>query len=161
MIDATGDFCGMASLIGLLSVLVLVLTAGVSGGIFDKIRNVLIPGGGSPKSSASVKNGPGETGVREGSLSPVIIRKLASLMFTYLMTLTVISDGYMVVVPGDGGSMLEALLDKPSVRHRICPSKKDWSHVWVDLGILIPTLVDCWVDNLKYCQTFVQSLTIS
>ncbi|GAV04642.1 hypothetical protein RvY_14900 [Ramazzottius varieornatus] len=45
--------------------------------------------------------------------------------------------------------MLEAMLDKPSVRHRICPSKKDWSHVWADLDILIPTLVDCWVDNLK------------
>lgn len=55
-----------------------------------------------------------------------------------------------ILVPGDGGSPLEAKLDKPSVLNRLCPSKtKGWDRVWADMDILIPALVDCWVDNLR------------
>lgn len=55
------------------------------------------------------------------------------------------------VVPGDGGSSLQAMLNRSSVLHRICPSKTDgWSHIWADFDMLIPALVECWVDNLKY-----------
>ncbi|OQV12159.1 Group XV phospholipase A2 [Hypsibius exemplaris] len=67
-----------------------------------------------------------DTGVRTGNLSPVII------------------------LPGDGGSALEAMLDRPSVLHRVCPSKTNgWNHIWADFDMLIPALVECWVDNLK------------
>ncbi|GAV07440.1 hypothetical protein RvY_17273-2 [Ramazzottius varieornatus] len=56
----------------------------------------------------------------------------------------------LIVIPGDGGSQLEAWLNKPGVVNSLCPSKTNgWSRVWVDFAILVPTLTDCWIDNLR------------
>ncbi|XP_055331898.1 phospholipase A2 group XV-like [Paramacrobiotus metropolitanus] len=56
----------------------------------------------------------------------------------------------VIILPGDGGSPLEAMLDKPSVKFRHCPKKTTgWQHVWAGIEILVPAIVDCWVDNLR------------
>ena len=53
-------------------------------------------------------------------------------------------------VPGDGGSQYEAKLDKPSVVHWLCTKKTDdWYPLWLNLELLAPYAVDCFVDNMK------------
>lgn len=109
--------------------------------------------------------------VSQGSLSPVIIRKFE---LRTMFSLVVIDAGvptsrttgpfdvqkhdsnpllklvFVIVVPGDGGSQIQAWLDRPSVLHKVCQSKTNgWTNVWADFDMLIPNLVDCWVDNLK------------
>jgi len=57
------------------------------------------------------------------------------------------------LVPGDGGSQLEARLNKSARPHYVCYKKSDWFTIWLNLQQLLPPLVvDCWVDNmmLKY-----------
>lgn len=52
-------------------------------------------------------------------------------------------------VPGDGGSQLEASLNKPAVVHYICQKHSDWFNIWLNLELLVPLVIDCWIDNVK------------
>jgi lysophospholipase-3 len=53
-------------------------------------------------------------------------------------------------VPGDGGSQFEARLNKPSVVHMWCTQKTtDWFALWLNLELLAPYVLDCFVDNMK------------
>lgn len=55
-----------------------------------------------------------------------------------------------MAVPGDGGSQLEAKLDKPSAVHYFCDKKTtDYYSLWLNLADLVPFVIDCWVDNMK------------
>lgn len=56
----------------------------------------------------------------------------------------------MVLVPGDLGNQLEAKLDKPSVVHYLC-SKRTISYftLWLNLELLLPVIIDCWIDNIR------------
>ncbi|XP_028595404.2 lysosomal phospholipase A and acyltransferase [Podarcis muralis] len=56
----------------------------------------------------------------------------------------------VVLVPGDLGNQLEAKLDKPSVVHYLC-SKKTESYytLWLNLELLLPVIIDCWIDNIR------------
>uniref|UniRef100_A0A0M3I426 Innexin n=1 Tax=Ascaris lumbricoides TaxID=6252 RepID=A0A0M3I426_ASCLU len=59
--------------------------------------------------------------------------------------------GYPVIlVPGDGGSQIEAnLTGKPDVVHYFCERKtKDFFDLWLNLQLLAPGVMDCWVDNM-------------
>lgn len=50
------------------------------------------------------------------------------------------------LVPGDGGSQMDAKLNKPSVVHYICDkTTKDWFNIWLNLELLVPLVIDCWV----------------
>ncbi|KAH9528645.1 hypothetical protein DERF_002567 [Dermatophagoides farinae] len=54
------------------------------------------------------------------------------------------------LVPGDGGSQLEAKLNKSSVPHYFCDRQTmDYFSVWLNLELLVPFIIDCWVDNMK------------
>lgn len=54
------------------------------------------------------------------------------------------------IVPGDLGNQLEAKLDKPSVVHYICYKKtNDYFTLWLNLELLVPVAIDCWVDNMR------------
>lgn len=54
------------------------------------------------------------------------------------------------VVPGDLGNQLEARLDKPSVVHYICYKKtEDYFTLWLNLELLVPVAIDCWIDNMR------------
>ena len=54
-----------------------------------------------------------------------------------------------MIVPGTGGSRLEAKLDKPSVKHFYCSKKSDWYALWLSVTQLVPPAINCWVDNIK------------
>lgn len=56
----------------------------------------------------------------------------------------------VIFVPGDGGAQLEAKLDKPNVVHYICEKHTDdYFSVWLNLELLVPLVIDCWIDNVK------------
>lgn len=56
----------------------------------------------------------------------------------------------LFLVPGDGGSQIEAKLDKPAVVHYVCSKKTDyWFSLWLNMELLVPIVIDCWVDNMK------------
>lgn len=62
----------------------------------------------------------------------------------------------LVLVPGDLGNQLEAKLDKPSVVHYICYKKTDtFFTLWLNLELLVPVAIDCWIDNIRYCVNSV------
>lgn len=68
------------------------------------------------------------------------------------------SDSFLlwpVTVPGDLGNQLEAKLDKPSVVHYICYKKTDtFFTLWLNLELLVPVAIDCWIDNIRYDPGF-------
>ncbi|KAJ8252158.1 hypothetical protein COCON_G00214700 [Conger conger] len=56
----------------------------------------------------------------------------------------------VVLIPGDLGNQLEAKLDKPSVVHYICYKKtNDYFTLWLNLELLVPVAIDCWIDNMR------------
>lgn len=53
-------------------------------------------------------------------------------------------------VPGDGGSQVDAKLNKPSTVHLFCTKQtKDYFNIWLNLELLAPLIIDCWTDNAK------------
>lgn len=56
----------------------------------------------------------------------------------------------VILVPGDGGSQMEAMLDKPEVVHYICSKKTTyWFDLWLNMELLMPEIIDCWIDNMR------------
>ncbi|XP_072135527.1 lysosomal phospholipase A and acyltransferase isoform X2 [Mobula birostris] len=56
----------------------------------------------------------------------------------------------VVLVPGDLGNQLEAKLNKPSVVHYLCAKKtEDYFTLWLNLELLLPYAIDCWIDNMR------------
>lgn len=63
-------------------------------------------------------------------------------------------------MPGDGGSQLEARLDKPEVPHYFCDKKTTyWFDLWLNLALLVPYVIDCWVDNMRLIYNNVSRQT--
>nr|CDJ86003.1 Lecithin:cholesterol acyltransferase domain containing protein [Haemonchus contortus] len=56
----------------------------------------------------------------------------------------------VILIPGDGGSQLEAnLTGKPTVVHYICSKQTtDYFDLWLNLELFTPLVIDCWVDNM-------------
>ncbi|XP_033341246.1 lysosomal phospholipase A and acyltransferase [Megalopta genalis] len=56
----------------------------------------------------------------------------------------------IIFVPGDGGSQIEAKLNKTSVVHYFCgKTSSDYFNIWLNLELLVPVIIDCWIDNMK------------
>ncbi|KFD54536.1 Lecithin:cholesterol acyltransferase [Trichuris suis] len=56
----------------------------------------------------------------------------------------------VVIVPGDGGNQLEARLNKTSSVHYFCKKRTDeFFTLWLNLELLVPYVLDCWVDNMR------------
>lgn len=51
-------------------------------------------------------------------------------------------------VPGDGGSQVDAKLNKSSSQI-FCANKSDWFNLWLNLELIVIPAVYCWVDNVK------------
>jgi lysophospholipase-3 len=54
----------------------------------------------------------------------------------------------VLFIPGDGGSQLEAKLNKTTVPHYLCSKVSDWFDLWLNVHLLVPHFVDCFYDNL-------------
>ncbi|XP_065314857.1 phospholipase A2 group XV-like isoform X2 [Gordionus sp. m RMFG-2023] len=55
-----------------------------------------------------------------------------------------------VKFPGDGGSHLEAKLNKSYSPRYLCEKyTESWYNIWLNLELLMPYAIDCWVDNVK------------
>lgn len=68
---------------------------------------------------------------------------------------------HLFLVPGDGGSQLEAKLNKSAVVHYICAKTSDYFNIWLNLELLVPIVVDCFVDNTKLIYDNVTRTTSS
>lgn len=55
----------------------------------------------------------------------------------------------VIFVPGDGGSQVEAKLNKPNVVHYICQKQSDWFNIWLNMELLVPVVIDCFIDNMR------------
>ena len=56
----------------------------------------------------------------------------------------------VIFVPGDGGSQVEAKLNKTSVVHYLCEKlSTGYFNIWLNLELLVPMIIDCWIDNMK------------
>ncbi|KAK2918210.1 group XV phospholipase A2 [Channa argus] len=68
----------------------------------------------------------------------------------------------VVLIPGDLGNQLEAKLDKPSVVHYICYKKTDtFFTLWLNLELLVPVAIDCWIDNIRLIYNSTTHTTLS
>lgn len=90
--------------------------------------------------------------------SPIILGKCGVLLsylllyFTNIIILFIFSfrHFYLSLVPGDGGSQLFAKLNKSEVVHYICDKKTDsYFNIWLNMELLVPYVIDCWVDNMR------------
>ncbi|XP_052758628.1 phospholipase A2 group XV-like [Galleria mellonella] len=71
-------------------------------------------------------------------------------LFTYgLLARNSFGLSPVILIPGDGGSRLEAKLNRTSVVHYICTKTSDFFNVWLNLELLVPIVIDCWVDNTR------------
>lgn len=80
--------------------------------------------------------------------------RLAFAQFVYRVTSLKVKFTIVIsiifAVPGDGGSQVDAKLNKPSTVHYICDkTTKDWFNLWLNLELLAPLIIDCWTDNAK------------
>lgn len=55
----------------------------------------------------------------------------------------------VIFIPGDGGSQLEAKLNKTYRIHYICDQVSDWYDIWLNIHLLAPYAFDCLSDNLR------------
>ena len=53
----------------------------------------------------------------------------------------------MILVPGDGGSQIEARLNKTSA-HWWCSKTSDWYDLWLNINQMLQPEVQCWSDNV-------------
>ncbi|KAM4721469.1 lysosomal phospholipase A and acyltransferase [Rhinophrynus dorsalis] len=68
----------------------------------------------------------------------------------------------VVLVPGDLGNQLEAKLDKPSVVHYMCSKKTNYYFtLWLNLELLLPLVIDCWIDNIRLVYNSTSRTTAS
>eukprot|EP00092_Neocalanus_flemingeri_P104330 GFUD01133612.1.p1 GENE.GFUD01133612.1~~GFUD01133612.1.p1 ORF type:complete len:534 (+),score=122.31 GFUD01133612.1:70-1602(+) len=55
----------------------------------------------------------------------------------------------IVLVPGDGGSQIEARLNKTSTNHFWCSKVSDWYDLWLNIENMLTLFVQCWGDNVR------------
>ncbi|CAD6196330.1 unnamed protein product [Caenorhabditis auriculariae] len=68
----------------------------------------------------------------------------------------------VVLIPGDGGSQLEAnLTGKPTTVHYVCSKQTpDFFDLWLNLELFTPLVIDCWVDNMQFVFFCLMNLEI-
>lgn len=55
----------------------------------------------------------------------------------------------IVLVPGYGGSRLEAKWNKTHVEHYFCEAHSDWTNIWIDVKQLLPFMIDCLIEDFR------------
>ncbi|ERL85318.1 phospholipase A2 group XV [Dendroctonus ponderosae] len=81
------------------------------------------------------------------------LTKIAKLSCIVLCAVAAAVNGKLhpvVFIPGDGGNQLEAKLNKSDVVHYICQkTTTDYFNIWLNMELLVPLVIDCWIDNIK------------
>lgn len=55
-----------------------------------------------------------------------------------------------IFVPGNGGSQIWARLNRTSPPpHFFCARRSNWFELWLDVRLLLPEVIDCFVDNMR------------
>lgn len=45
---------------------------------------------------------------------------------------------------------MDAIINKETSVHLFCAKKTDdWFNIWLNLELLVPLIIDCWIDNVK------------
>ena len=72
------------------------------------------------------------------------------IIILFLLFLLQFVHGFkpIIIIPGSGGSKLEAKLNKTSVNHWYCSMTSDWYTIWVSIPSLLPPAINCWIDNM-------------
>lgn len=53
-------------------------------------------------------------------------------------------------VPGDGGSQLQARINKSTVPHLWCEkTSSSWFDLWLSIESMLPGAIGCWADNIR------------
>ncbi|XP_069950317.1 lysosomal phospholipase A and acyltransferase-like [Cherax quadricarinatus] len=56
----------------------------------------------------------------------------------------------VVLIPGCGGSQLEAKIDTPASVRVVCNSRtNEWFTMWLNIDLIIPSYIDCFVAHMK------------
>ncbi|XP_058125353.1 phospholipase A2 group XV-like [Anopheles ziemanni] len=56
----------------------------------------------------------------------------------------------VIFVPGDGGSQMDAMLNKPSKVSILCQKQTTtFFNIWLNKELLLPLVIDCWIDNIR------------
>ena len=55
-----------------------------------------------------------------------------------------------IFIPGDGGSQIWARLNRTlPPPHFFCSRHSNWFELWLDIRLLLPEIIDCFVDNMR------------
>jgi lysophospholipase III len=55
-----------------------------------------------------------------------------------------------IFIPGNGGSQIWARLNRTSpTPHFFCSHHSNWFELWLDVRLLFPEVIDCFVDNMR------------
>lgn len=58
----------------------------------------------------------------------------------------------VIMIPGDGGSRIEARITKTRGSSAACYWKfwkGDWFELWLNWYFFMPKMFDCWVENMR------------
>lgn len=56
----------------------------------------------------------------------------------------------VIFVPGDGGSQIDAIINKKDSIHFFCEKSTDtYFNLWLNKELLVPFVIDCWIDNVR------------
>lgn len=78
------------------------------------------------------------------------LRSNLKLLIFFSIFLLVRCLNPIVFIPGDGGAQLEAKLNKTDAVHYICQkTTNDFFNIWLNMELLVPLVIDCWIDNVK------------
>lgn len=74
------------------------------------------------------------------------------LSFVYLFTNINCANVHYpaIFIPGDGGSQLWARLNRTRPPpHFFCARHSNWFELWLDIRLIVPEVIDCFVDNMR------------
>ena len=55
-----------------------------------------------------------------------------------------------IFIPGDGGSQIWARLNRTlPPPHFFCARHSNWFELWLNLELIVPEVIDCFVDNMR------------
>lgn len=79
----------------------------------------------------------------------VYIQRIILIVNKVLIMLSIFV--FVIQVPGDGGSQVEAKINKTVVPHYLCEkTSTGYFNIWLNLELLVPIIIDCFVRSKVY-----------